>query len=346
MVPRVSVIVPAYEVAPYLDRCVRSLLAQTVRDFELILVDDGSHDGTSALCDAWTEADPRVRCVHQENRGLSAARNAGIDLARAELVAFVDADDYVEPRYLEVLLAPFVGPDANPETDISLCGYRQVGCGLSPDLTWSPRQEVLCGIHMLERLIRAPQSGDVVSWNKLYRRRLVEKVRFVEGRIHEDEIATPQLFALARRVACVSDVAYTYVRRPDSITGRASVGMPDQLDAYADALAFVREVAPWLEPAAEAKLVRACANTMSRAILARVRGRCTSADARRAWCHARELLASCPPLSFSDLDAHTRLKVGLALHLPVVYGLLVTGRAVTKALGRRARRALKGARTS
>ena len=99
----ISVVVPVYNCGPYLDACLRSLTAQTWQNWEAILVDDGSTDDSPALCDAWAGREPRVRALHQKNRGVSAARNAGMAAARGQYLAFVDADDWVEPEFLQVL---------------------------------------------------------------------------------------------------------------------------------------------------------------------------------------------------------------------------------------------------
>ena len=102
--PLISVVTPVYNVKKYIYRCIDSILAQTVSDFELILVDDGSPDNCGAVCDEYAAKDGRVRVIHQENRGQAAARNRALDMARGEYVAFVDSDDWVHPRYLEILL--------------------------------------------------------------------------------------------------------------------------------------------------------------------------------------------------------------------------------------------------
>lgn len=95
--PEISIIVPVYKVEKYLDTCVRSILAQTFTDFELILVDDGSPDGCGALCDAYAKEDPRVSVLHKKNGGLSSARNVGIEAAGGKYIGFVDSDDYIAP---------------------------------------------------------------------------------------------------------------------------------------------------------------------------------------------------------------------------------------------------------
>ena len=102
-IPEISVIVPVYKVEPYLDRCVQSILRQTFRAFELILVDDGSPDGCPAMCDAWAKQDRRIRVLHKENGGLSSARNAGLAVATGRYISFVDSDDWIEPQMLEYL---------------------------------------------------------------------------------------------------------------------------------------------------------------------------------------------------------------------------------------------------
>ena len=99
----ISVIVPIYQVEPYLDRCVKSIVNQTYKNIEIILVNDGSPDGCPAICDAWAERDSRVKVIHKENGGLSDARNAGLAVAAGELISFIDSDDWIEPDFLTAL---------------------------------------------------------------------------------------------------------------------------------------------------------------------------------------------------------------------------------------------------
>ena len=120
--PLLSIIVPVYDVERYLPKCIDSILAQTFTDFELILVEDGSPDNCPALCDAAAEKDARVRVIHQKNGGLSAARNAGLDVARGEYIGFVDSDDFVLPQYLEWLYDAL----CSCGTRMSMCRYRGI----------------------------------------------------------------------------------------------------------------------------------------------------------------------------------------------------------------------------
>ena len=126
--PLLSIIVPVYDVERYLPKCIDSILAQTFTDFELILVEDGSPDNCPALCDAAAARDARIRVIHQKNGGLSAARNAGLDTARGEWVAFVDSDDTITPDFCEKLYAAVQDTGAQ----MVVCNYRQVDEALQP----------------------------------------------------------------------------------------------------------------------------------------------------------------------------------------------------------------------
>ena len=119
--PKISIIVPVYNVEKYLEKCVRSILAQTFTDFELILVDDGSPDSSGAMCDQFAEQDQRVKVIHKENGGLSDARNAGIEIATGEYLGFVDSDDYIADDMYELLYTNIV-----KDADLSICGIYDV----------------------------------------------------------------------------------------------------------------------------------------------------------------------------------------------------------------------------
>ena len=118
--PKVSIIVPVYKVGPYLAKCIDSILSQTLTDFELILVDDGSPDSCGEICDGYAKKDERIKVIHKQNGGLSSARNAGLDIAKGEYIGFVDSDDYIEHDMYEFLYKNSVQYD----TDIACCGIR------------------------------------------------------------------------------------------------------------------------------------------------------------------------------------------------------------------------------
>lgn len=130
--PTISVIVPVYNVEPYLRQCVDSILGQTFRDFELILVDDGSPDGCPAICDEYAKMDSRVKVIHKENGGLSSARNAGLDVAKGKYIAFVDSDDWIHPEMSETMQNRMQQHYLHANNTIHILGYHCVNSFRNP----------------------------------------------------------------------------------------------------------------------------------------------------------------------------------------------------------------------
>ena len=233
--PEISVIVPVYNVEKYIDRCITSILAQTFRDFELILVDDGSPDNCGSICDAYAGQDPRIVVIHQENQGLSAARNAGIDWVFAHSnsawIHFVDSDDWVHPQILEQLLAASQSLD----TDISVCDFIQA----DTDAVQYPsisRKPVL--IHWEE--LYQDYHKAVYAWGKLYRRECFAQLRYPIGRQYEDGFLVHRLL-YNRRIAMLSEPCYYYRITPDSITRRDwTPQRMDSLEAIESQIRFLR----------------------------------------------------------------------------------------------------------
>ena len=257
--PLISVIVPVYRVEEYLERCVKSILSQTYKNLEVILVDDGSPDQCPAICDACAEKDARVKVIHQENKGLSGARNAGIDAASGEYLAFVDSDDYVSPHFIEELyqllqdtgcaigqcrFSYVKGDGLVEEGDSAFCIYR--GESLMEQL-YGPEEKATCF---------------VVAWNKLYRAELFKEtgIRYPEGRIHEDEATTYRLFHEAKKLAFLDRALYGYyTENGGSITSVFSEKRLQWLTAHEERIAFFKKNGyEKLLPAAYRKLCDAC----------------------------------------------------------------------------------------
>lgn len=209
----VSIIVPVYQVQAYLTRCVESVMAQTVSDWELILVDDGSTDRSGEMCDAFCEKDSRISVIHQPNGGLSAARNSGLKRAKGEWIAFLDSDDCLHPQMLERLFGAALGE----RCEIAACRYLPFSDRL-PAVEGSGKTTVYSAEDAMRYLIRNTVFQQVV-WNKLYHRRVLEKLTFPEGKCHEDEFFTWRAFLNAERIAAVDFTGYFYFQRPDSIMG-------------------------------------------------------------------------------------------------------------------------------
>lgn len=207
MEPLISVIVPVYKVEQYLDRCVSSLLAQTYENIEIILVDDGSPDRCPEMCDGYAKEHEKVRVIHQENKGLSGARNTGIDHAKGEYLAFVDSDDKWSPYFLESLYSALKETDA----DISQCRWEYMhGDEIKEVYNPDAKKECFTNREMLANLYIQTGAYYVVAWNKLYKKKLFENIRYPEGRIHEDEATTYKLFDLAEKSVFVDNALYGY----------------------------------------------------------------------------------------------------------------------------------------
>lgn len=245
MKDKISVIIPVYKVEDYLDECLRSVVGQTYRNLEIFLVDDGSPDRCPALCDAWAERDDRIRVIHKKNGGLSDARNAGLDVATGDFIAFVDSDDWVEPNFLEVLLTALKKEDA----DLGACAIQSV----FPDRkeAWGcPRYAVTDSEATLAMLYR-DTAYPVAAWNKLYRRELWEELRFPVGKICEDAFTTYQIVHRARKIVQIPEALYCYRIRPDSImTTRFSPKRMDEEEAWRCNYLFMKEQYPSVAKAA------------------------------------------------------------------------------------------------
>lgn len=216
----ISVIVPVYNVEMFLDRCIESLLKQNYKDEEIILVDDGSTDNSGMICERWAEKDSRIIVVHQENKGLSGARNTGISKAKGDYLAFVDSDDFVEPEYLEKMYQRIVENDA----DIVFCNYRftdEKGKETN-DRFYShfSSDRVLDGYDVLMLFENKSYFTFFdVCWNKLYKRKLFAAVEFPEGISRIEDISImPYIYHKAKRICAIEDVLYNYVCREASLS--------------------------------------------------------------------------------------------------------------------------------
>lgn len=252
MKPLISVIIPVYAVEKYLSRAVDSVLAQTYTNLEIILVDDGSPDNCPAICDAYAAKEARVRVVHKENGGLSDARNAGIKIAGGDYIAFLDSDDYYAPCFIEILYKELIKADAQ----VALCRYEvteEMEVKDGPDFATVRRAymdgETECMVYDREQMLLNQYDAIcqdatyfIVAWNKLYKASLFKKVRYPEGKIHEDEATTYRIFDQITRGVYVKAPLYAYYSMPDSITrAKFHVKRLQWFDALNDRLSFFEE---------------------------------------------------------------------------------------------------------
>lgn len=216
--PIISVIVPVYRVEKFLPRCISSIAKQTFRDFEMILVDDGSDDACPDICDQAARADARIRVIHQKNQGLSAARNAGIDAARGQYISFVDSDDFIA----DTMLADMYERVCTDKADMAICNIQYVdedGQRLENAARKSPitANEVLDKYQALSKLCEANPWYYVVAWNKLYAKHIFDHIRFPVGKRNEDVFIAHEVFWAADRITVLEKRLYYYVQRSGSI---------------------------------------------------------------------------------------------------------------------------------
>ena len=257
--PWVSIIIPVYNVEKYLDKCVASVVNQTYTNLEIILVDDGSPDNCPAMCDAWKANDSRIKVIHQQNGGLSHARNEGLKIATGEFIGFVDSDDWIELNMIERLLTTLLETDA----DIASCCFQseREGSEAIINKSLSPKRKEYTSEDALKDLFLGKRFLQVVVWNKLYRKSVISGLSFPVGRLYEDGCWTAQALGNARKVVCIDTPLYHYLYRPESLSHDARQKLKrfhDEHEMIERRLDYIHEHHPSLEKFAFLKLQDFC----------------------------------------------------------------------------------------
>lgn len=222
MNPLISIIIPVYNVEKHIEKCVKSLLDQTYENIEIILINDGSADNSGAVCNSLAEKDSRIVVIHQDNAGVSAARNNGLDIMKGEFVTFVDSDDYVDTQFIECLYNALSAKNA----DISTCGHYRVEFDGSLKkiyhLSDNP-EEIICMsgkdtiMNMFYERICSASSG-----SKLYKRELFKNLRFPDYIMGEDTFVVYHTFKESTLIAHTNKPLYYYVQHSASVTNSKS----------------------------------------------------------------------------------------------------------------------------
>lgn len=229
---KITVIIPVYNAEPTLPGCVQAVLDQSHHHLELILVNDGSSDGSGALCDGFACADSRVQVLHQPNSGVSAARNRGLSMATGEFITFLDADDIVPPNYLEVL------HDACRDADIAVCDVVSIQDGREL-VRFTHPDGVLAQREALDFLLtrRKINSG---PYAKLFRREVLAGLAFPSLKAYEDILFVREAFCRAERIAVTDRTEYRYIQNPaGAMSGFAKAPSTDIVRATGELLAFI-----------------------------------------------------------------------------------------------------------
>lgn len=216
--PKISVVIPVYNVAKYLTECINSLLLQTFTDIEIILIDDESTDGSSMICDSFAQVDNRVKVEHIVHSGAAVARNTGISIARGEYLTFVDGDDYISNNMYEIMLGEITRSNA----DIVICDYVEINecgeCILNSSRKVMPYIEYSKDEFVDE--FTKPYSSElyITLWNKLCKRSLFQNITFPAGKYYEDEFIIHPILLRCHKILTIGDKLYFYRKRVGSLT--------------------------------------------------------------------------------------------------------------------------------
>lgn len=244
--PLISIVVPVYKAEQYLAQCVTSLMRQTYHQLEIILVDDGSPDGCGALCESFRREDARITVLHQENKGVSAARNRGILAAQGQYIAFVDADDWADPAYIEYL----AGLAGRLQCDAAV--IAQPGCRIQGSA------KKMTGVQALEQMLYQ-KAFDTAPWGKLFRKEIVRANLFPEGMFYEDLAILCRMVAAAKQVAIGDCQYYHYRKTPNGTMQGGDVSrLLDEIKAADMMYQFVQREVPALCRAANCRKFSAC----------------------------------------------------------------------------------------
>lgn len=242
--PTVSVIIPVYNVAPYIDECIQSVINQTYGNLEIIIINDGSTDGSGEICDSYALKEQRIKVIHQVNKGLGAARNAGLDIAGGEIISFLDSDDAFAAGMIEKLVNLLNETGA----EITACGYYYCETDGRMSAEKSAKRLTdktvnLTSAKALQKLIQYEINFSV--WNKLYRKELFEDIRFPEGRYYEDINLTAKIFEKAGNIALSDEILMYYRRRKNAITSASTAAtVADRISAIKELDRFISERSP------------------------------------------------------------------------------------------------------
>lgn len=313
--PLVSIIVPVYRAEPFLHKCLDSIIEQSYTRIEIILIDDGSPDRSGSICEEFAKNDPRIYVIHQKNGGVSCARNTGMDCATGQLITFVDADDWLEPKHIEILVHGREG------WDCSICGYWVENRETS--IPWKmERAKNLSAETAMERLL-SPFEFQGSVCNKLFRTALIHEagIRFSEDITYmEDMLFCANYFNLCKSVFCTNQATYHYRQHSASAVGNMRVSeewLHGRMTAF-DALNGVRAVCH--SPAA-VKLCKAREQTEYMEILLRLMKARTMRDKIKWLTH--KMRTGIGSVLFSALPAKIKVKYVFVTFCPRLYCKLV-----------------------
>ena len=243
----ISIIVPVYNTEKYLKRCINSIINQTYKNIELILVDDGSLDNSGKICDEYAKKDNRIKVIHKTNGGMSSARNCGLDIATGNYIAFVDSDDYIALNMLETMRLYIV----DNEVDMAVCGFTRL---TENKILSEQGKNVISGVYSAENLFESETAHidgvkDRVSlyteslWNKLYKKKIFHDLRLKVGKNHEDFYIMHHIISRCKKVYLSNDVFYFYWYNTNSVSAvKYNITRLDAVEAHLDRIDLLEKI--------------------------------------------------------------------------------------------------------
>ena len=254
----ISVVIPVYNVEQYLPKCIESIMNQTYKNLEIILVNDGSTDGSQKICEEYKSIDNRIKIINKENGGLSDARNVGIDNSSGNYITFIDSDDYIDDDYVYTLYKSLISYNA----DMSIASHKII---YPKRIIDKATDEKFCANSkkVLEKILY-DEGIDLSAWGKLYKKILFNNIKFPKGRLFEDSATTYRLIDESKKIAVNSKSVYNYVIRKNSISNEMfSEKKMDLITSTMEMTEFIKKKYPELEKGCERRLMYAYLSTLT-----------------------------------------------------------------------------------
>ena len=233
----ITVVVPVYKVEEYIYKCVDSIINQTYKNLEIILVDDGSPDNCPKICDDYSKKDKRIKVIHKENGGLSDARNFGIENSKGKYICFVDSDDFIHEKYVEILYNNL----KNNNADISMCHHYQfINYNETNDYLPEEETSIYTGLEILNRLYE-DYLNNIVAWNKLYKKELFNNIKYPKGKKLEDAYIIHKLYNNSKKVVITNLELYYYIQRENSIMSSLNTNVLTEQDLLIDRIEYLEK---------------------------------------------------------------------------------------------------------
>lgn len=264
MFPLISVIIPIYNVEKYIDRCVDSVLAQTYRNLEIILIDDGSPDACGMICDQYAKKDSRIKVVHKKNGGLADARNVGLEMASGDYITCIDSDDWVSNYYVSNLYKAIIKDDADVSISGFICAYEDKMEQLDKVITVDTLETYKClSSHDCIEKILYQDEVEVFACGKLYKNYIIKDLKYPVGKLYEDIPVTYNCIKRSNKVALVNNIDYFYFQRKNSIQNeKFSLRKLDGIKHCREMMENVKQDYPDLGVAAESRYFSTVCNIL------------------------------------------------------------------------------------